>query len=144
VIAAERLDEALRGLMAEQGTKHLARQELWRLVGGSLRLRLTARAVADLPSEPKLGPAAPVLARRTNTLAAWYEQLADLVGKPNGATITPLTAPAFAAADALDSATASHYGIWLCEHLEHLGEHSGELIAPATQVAEIRRRPWWR
>ena len=144
VIAAERLDEALRGLMAEQGTKHLARQELWRLVGGSLRLRLTARAVADLPSNPEIRSAAPVLTRRTITLAALYEQLADLVGKPNGAKITPLTAPAFAAGDALDSATASHYAIWLCEYLEHLREHSGELIAPATQIAEIRRRPWWR
>ena len=142
--AGLRLDEALRGFLAEQGTKQMRKEELWHLVGGSLRLRLTAWAVADLPSDPEIGSAAPVLTRRRNTLAAWYEQLAELVGKPNGAKITPLTAPAFAAGDAVDSATASHYAIWLCEYLEHLGEHSGELIAPATQIAEIRRRPWWR
>ena len=50
-VAGQRLDEALRGYLAEQGSKKLAKQDLWRLVGGSLRLRLTARAVADLPGD---------------------------------------------------------------------------------------------
>jgi hypothetical protein len=34
--------------------------------------------------------------------------------------------------------------VWLCEHLTHLSEHLGELVAPAVKIAEIRRRPWWR
>ncbi len=142
--AAERLDDALRGLMAEQGTKHLARHELWRLIGGSLRLRLTAWSVADLPSEPEIGSAGPILSRRTKTLAVWYEQLAELVGRPNGSRIAALAAPAFAPSDTVDSASASQYAVWLCEHLEHLGERSAELVEPATRIAEIRRRPWWR
>ena len=47
--AGLRLDESLRGLVTEQGTKHILRDELWRLVGGTIRLRLTAHAVAGLP-----------------------------------------------------------------------------------------------
>ncbi|HUE25193.1 MAG TPA: FUSC family protein, partial [Solirubrobacteraceae bacterium] len=34
--AGLRLDEALRGLLAEQGAKHIKKRELWRLVGGTL------------------------------------------------------------------------------------------------------------
>jgi uncharacterized membrane protein YccC len=142
--AAERLDDALRGLMAEQGTKHLARHELWRLIGGSLRLRLTAWSVSGLPSETGIGAAGPILSRRTKTLAVWYEQLAELVGRPNGSRITALAAPAFAPGDTVDPTSSSKYAIWLCEYLEHLGEGSADLVEPATRIAEIRRRPWWR
>ena len=34
--------------------------------------------------------------------------------------------------------------LWLCEHLDHLTEHLGELVTPAADFAKIRRRPWWR
>ena len=142
--AAQRLDAGLRGLLAEQGTKHLTRYELWRLVGGSLRIRLTARAVADLPSDTRTDPDAKILSRRTKTLVSWYGQLAELVGRPNGRTITPLAAPTFAPGDAVDSSSATQYAVWLCEHLDHLGEHAGDLVEPATRIAEFRRRPWWR
>ena len=47
--AGVRLDEGLRGFLSEQGSKRIAKQDLWRLVGGSLRLRLTAHAVAEMP-----------------------------------------------------------------------------------------------
>ncbi|HUE28790.1 MAG TPA: FUSC family protein [Solirubrobacteraceae bacterium] len=142
--AAERLEDALRGLMAEQGTKHLARYELWRLVGGSLALRLTAWSVADLPSDSEIGSAGPILTRRTNTLAGWYERLAELVGRPNGSQIESLAPPAFAPGDTVDSGSASPYAIWLCEHLKHLSDRSAALVEPATRIAEIRRTPWWR
>ena len=36
--AGIRLEEGLRGFLAEQGSKRIAKQDLWRLVGGSLRL----------------------------------------------------------------------------------------------------------
>jgi uncharacterized membrane protein YccC len=48
VTASIRLDEALRSYLAEQGTKRLPKQELWGLVMGTIRLRLTAYAVASL------------------------------------------------------------------------------------------------
>jgi uncharacterized membrane protein YccC len=142
--AGARLDEALRGLLAEQGTKHIARQDLWRLVGGSLRLRLTARAIAELPGDASaIEPVREPLERRTDTLAEWYEQLAALVGRPGNGTPRALQPPTFTPVG-LDGRPSSYYGIWLCEHLSHLGEHLSELVEPATQVAGIRRRPWWR
>lgn len=142
--AGARLDEALRGLLAEQGTKHIARQDLWRLVGGSLRLRLTARAIAELPGDAEAidGVREP-LERRTDTLATWYEQLAALVARPNHVAPRALEPPSFAPLEP-DGPAASYYGIWLCEHLSHLREHLGELAQPATLVAQIRHRPWWR
>ena len=144
VTAASRLDDALRGFLAEQGTKHIEKQELWRLVGGSLRLRLTAHAVADLPRDATgEGAARDALDTRTKTLAAWYDRLAELVGSPRERTVATLEAPSFGTADIVDPSLGSRYGIWLCEHLDHLSEHLGELVQPAVRVAEIRRRPWW-
>jgi uncharacterized membrane protein YccC len=145
IAAASRLDDALRGFLAEQGSKHMQARELWRLVGGSLRLRLTARSIAELPRDPAgIGAARDALRRRTKTLAAWYDGLAELVGKPHNPTVVPLEAPVFGPEDVVDPSSRSHYGIWLCEHLDHLSENLVDLLAPATRIAEVRRRPWWR
>jgi uncharacterized membrane protein YccC len=142
VTAGLRLDDALRGLLAEQGTKHVRKDELWRLVGGSLRLRLTAHAVAGLPRVDAMDPdgSREVLSHRTETLQAWYDRLAAQVDRPRGRAIATLTPPQLSA----DHNATSPHAIWLCEHLDHLTEHLGELVEPATSVAEIRRRPWWR
>ncbi len=142
--AGARLDEALRGLLAEQGTKHITRQDLWRLVGGSLRLRLTAHAIAELPGDASAIEAVrEPLEQRTDTLATWFEQLATQVGRPTHVAPRPLQQPAFGPVGH-NPGQSSYYGIWLCEHLSHLAEHLDELVAPATQVAQLRRRPWWR
>ena len=142
--AAQRLDDGVRGLMAEQGTKRMTWPELCRLLGGSLRLRLTAWAVADLPRDRSIGSTGEILTRRTRTIANWFEQLAGVVGKPHGtgvATISPLQ---FTPGESVESGSGSEYAIWLCDYLEHLSEHTSELVGPATRVAEYRRRPWWR
>jgi uncharacterized membrane protein YccC len=145
VTAALRLDDALRAFLTEQGTKHIGKQELWRLVGGSMRLRLTANLVAGLPRDATgMGPARDALSHRAGMLVAWYERLADLVGKPRGRPVAALDAPTFGSADIVNAGSASHYGIWLCEHLDHLSEGLDELVRPASRLAEIRRRPWWR
>jgi uncharacterized membrane protein YccC len=142
--AGVRLNDALRALIAEQGTKHVKKQELWRLVGGSMRLRLTAHAVASLPRDASgIGSVRDALQDRARTLAAWYERLAELVGKPPARTVPALGLPSFDDADTV-AAPNSRYGLWLQEDLEHLVEHLGELLEPATHLAEIRRRPWWR
>jgi uncharacterized membrane protein YccC len=145
--AGARLDEALRGFLAEQGTKHVPKHDLWRLVGGSLRLRLTARAVADLPGDADgIGEAREALEHRATTLASFYEQLAALVSRRHHRTpdARALTAPRLGPVELGADGRCSYYGIWLGEHLEHLGEHLGELAQPAARVAEARRRPWWR
>ena len=143
--AAARLDEALRGFLAEQGSKQLELQELWRLVGGALRLRLTALSIAELPPDAMLvGSAQAALMRRTATLSAWFERLARVVGRRTEPPPLTLSPPTFGPDEAVTTASGSHYGVWLCEHLDHLAEHLAELVTPAIRVAEARRGPWWR
>ena len=48
VTAGLRLDDALRGYLAEQGSKRLGKDDLWLLVMASMRLRLTAHSLAGL------------------------------------------------------------------------------------------------
>jgi uncharacterized membrane protein YccC len=144
-VAGQRLDEALRSFLADQGSKRVSKQDLWRLVGGTLRLRLTARAVAELPGDAAaVQSSRDALEHRTITLESWYEQLADLVGKPNHRPVTALQPPSFSAADIARGGPGSYYGVWLCEHLDHLSEHLGDLVQPAVRIAELRRQPWWR
>jgi uncharacterized membrane protein YccC len=145
VTAGLRLDEALRGFLAEQGTKHIRKEQLWRLVGGTLRLRLTAHAVAGLPRDDThdVGTARAEIGRRAEILEAFYERLAAQLDRPRGQADATLVAPTFHGNRA-EGSTRSRPTIWLCEHLDHLSEHLDELVLPAAQLAEIRRRPWWR
>ena len=92
--AATRLDEALRGFLAEQGTKRVELQELWRLVGAGLRLRLTAYSIAGLsPDRTLVGSAQEALVKRTSTLAGWFDGLALLVSRANRDTSMTLDGP---------------------------------------------------
>lgn len=141
VSAGLRLDEALRGFIAEQGTKHLSQVEIWRLVGGALRLRLTAHGIARLP--PHAGdPAAADLTEHADALQDFYTRLSAQLGRPRGQRTDPVLVPSVLR-DSIPSAASARV-IWLGEHLDHLQEHLHELVQPAARVAEIRRRPWWR
>jgi len=144
--AAERLEDALRGFIAEQGSKRIQRQELWRLVGGTMRLRLTALAVARLPPDADGDAAGARLAleRRAEVLDGWYARLAQQLDRPRGLPVATLTTPSLGPDTIVHAGSASHYSVWLCEHLDHLAEHLDELIAPARRIAELRRAPWWR
>jgi uncharacterized membrane protein YccC len=104
VTAGIRLDEALRGFLAEQGTKHLSKSDLWMLVMATMRLRLTAYSLAGLQGprhtpdsrHPGLAYAKGVLAQAAAELAAFYERVAVLVGRPVAhEVVLPVTAPAF-------------------------------------------------
>jgi uncharacterized membrane protein YccC len=142
---ASRLDDALRGFLAERGSKRIEMRELWRLVGGSLRLRLTALSITNLARDARgIGLMGDALCARATVLAAWYGRLAEVVGKPHGRTAPALQAPSFDDAEIADAASEPRYGVWLDEYLEHLSEHLAELVQPALRVAELRRRPWWR
>ncbi len=144
IAAGVRLDEALRGFLTERGSKRIEKQELWRLVGGTLRLRLTAHAVGALPRDPIAVGARTALEHRTSVLAGWYERLAELVDRPHGQSVAVIAPPTFGPEDLVPTALGSPYAVWLCEHLDHLAEHLGELVGPAARLAELRRASWWR
>jgi uncharacterized membrane protein YccC len=125
VTAGARLDEALRAYLTEQGSKRLASDDLWALVMGTTRLRLTAYAVASLPGsgngagtrngdgipngagtgaagdrgEAGLDPLLAVFRRQTADLVGFYERLAEQVGPPGRQPPAPVAIPAPDGAD---------------------------------------------
>jgi uncharacterized membrane protein YccC len=163
ISAGVRLDEALRAYLTEQGAKRMAKEDLWRLVMGSTRLRLTAYSVASL-HDPD-GGAAPAAGHgraadgtrsgfqhRTRQLVGFYEQIADqLAGSERGA-VQPARVPDLGGPDlpvgvACANNTPPDYQpdlLWVGEYLYHLGTHAQLVSAPAAQVAMLRQRPWWR
>jgi uncharacterized membrane protein YccC len=83
VTAGLRLDDALRGFLAEQGAKHIPERELWRLVGGTIRLRLTAHSLAGLPSpDAEPDPVSDALAGQAHRLSSWFEGIATELSRP--------------------------------------------------------------
>lgn len=140
-IAARRLDDALRGFLAEQGTKHIAKEELWRLIGGTLRLRLTAHAIAGLPRGWAAIHDQPVgtFVHQAEALCGWYHELAAGLDAPRPGA-PHLTVPDLECGPPAHSRRT----IWLEQYLSQLIGHLEVLIAPAEHVAAIRHRPWWR
>jgi uncharacterized membrane protein YccC len=104
VTAGIRLDEALRGFLAEQGAKRVSKEELWMLVMASMRLRLTAYSLAGMRAPEHHGPhkhrgpayARTALAHATADLTGFYERVAVLVGRPVAhQVLLPVSVPAF-------------------------------------------------
>jgi uncharacterized membrane protein YccC len=158
--AGGRLDDALRGYLAEQGTKRVPKEELWRLVMASTRLRLTAnslagvrgRAAAEYPDAPEhVDPERARLRVLAADLAGFYERIGAQVDRPVRGEQPPaevLVPAGVGSAGAPGSAagTPPHHHphtLWVREHLLHLGQHAGVVTAPALHVAQLRRTPWW-
>jgi uncharacterized membrane protein YccC len=145
VTAGIRLDEALRGFLAEQGSKRISKDDLWRLVMASTRLRQTAYSVAALRSARAIAAPAPVretLTRNTADLAEFYDEVALLVGRPvANRVLGPVLVPEF---DGSGGSHLHHDLVWIREHLHHLSSHAHTIPEPAEHVAEQRRLPWWR
>lgn len=164
VAAGIRLDDALRGFLAEQGSKRMNRADLSMLVMASLRLRLTAHTLAGLRRISASSPGKrPVPRSRyddgiraelrgaASLLSQFYAQIAAEVGRPGRAeartdgtepAVIPVTLPPGALAA---EPVARHPRLmWVREHLYHLAEHTEPLTEAAARVAEVRRRPWWR
>ncbi len=112
VTAGIRLEEALRGFLAEQGAKKVSKEDLWMLVMGSMRLRLTAYSLAGLQAasgpghdgeanshhrhQRDLAYARTALEHATADLDGFYEEIATLVGKPvPNQVLLPVAVPAF-------------------------------------------------
>ena len=100
--ASIRLEDAVRGFLAEQGSKKLAKDDLWMMLNAATRLRLTANSLAGL-RQPESAPGMPpgaacvplagseeyagapacvTLRSAAAGLAGFYDQIADEVGRP--------------------------------------------------------------
>jgi uncharacterized membrane protein YccC len=155
VTAAIRLDDALRGYLVEQGPKRVSRDDLWRLVGGVLRLRLTANSLAGLP-EPVTDQSPTRVGLRTyaDQLADWYRGLADEVSgrqangrvalDPAGIPGPDLEAAAVGDPDGTTVARQRSCTLWVADHLAHLRDDLSILVDPAEALARTSREPWWR
>jgi hypothetical protein len=114
VTAGIRLDEALRGFLAEQGAKRVSKEELWMLVMATMRLRLTAYSLAGLQAPEHMrhkhrgtAYARAALAHATVDLTTFYERVAVLVGRPTpGQVLLPVAVPAFTGLNGTTSGTA--------------------------------------
>jgi uncharacterized membrane protein YccC len=155
ITAGTRLDDAIRGYLTEQGSKRLTKTDLWALVMGAMRLRLTAHSMASLPSrtEPHSDDAGlhAGVGRQVAELTSFYEGLAPVVARPsrNGPAPNPAALPSsrIAAAAIAPCGHAAGYrsdALWVGHHLDHLEAHATALTEPAEQLASLRRRPWWR
>src|SRR6266571_784720 len=116
VTAGIRLDEALRGFLAEQGAKRVSKEDLWMLVMASMRLRLTAYSLAGLkaPEHHKhrgMAYARFTLTQATADLAAFYERVAVLVGRPvAGQVLIPVKVPSFTGLNGTTPVASSRAG----------------------------------
>jgi uncharacterized membrane protein YccC len=106
--AGIRLDEALRGFLAEQGAKHLSKEDMWMLVMATMRLRLTAFSLASLQAPAQVRHhhhrgmtyAKVTLAQAAADLATFYERVAVLVGRPMAnQVLLPVSVPSFTGLD---------------------------------------------
>jgi uncharacterized membrane protein YccC len=171
VTAGIRLDEALRGFLAEQGVKRLSKEDLWTLVVATVQLRLTATSLASLQAleparhhDPGTTRAHAALEHDMAGLAAFYDRVAALVGRPAPhEMVLPVSVPAFVGLDGNRGAvltgevhqrdlallmTAPHphlpHLLWVEECLRHLSAHAQPITGPAVLMAGQRRIPWWR
>jgi uncharacterized membrane protein YccC len=145
VTAGVRLDDALRGFIAEQGAKTVPKEDLWRLVMGATRLRLTAHSLAGLPSQHSDGGAVQrELGGIADRLASWYDGLAAYIGPHATATPSPPELPVIQPVAAASPNGNLYSTLWVDEHLQHITPHLADLIKPAEHVTAQRASPWWK
>ena len=136
VSAGERLDDALRGLLTESGAKRVSKEDLWSLVGSTMRLRLTAHALANAhPAETDIEAVTDDLAAWSSGLVVWYGELAKgLEGKlvSDRATLER-TLPAVPIGFASPTPGTPVCTMWVGEHLRDLRVHLAEIIGSAVE-----------
>ena len=92
---ARRLDDALRGFLAEQGSKRVAKEHVWRLVGATLRIRLTAQSLSNLtPPEAAADPDSTGLVEDSIRLSGWCDGVAAELGRSSATAARELAGTA--------------------------------------------------
>jgi uncharacterized membrane protein YccC len=132
-----RLEDALRSYLAEQGSKPARKEDVWALVMGTMRLRLTANVLTGLPTVNHSVPESDSIRLQTAGLALYYERLADEIG----------SAAEIVSGDDLvtsDVEPRTPRAVWVWEHLQHLEGNAQSIADPAGRLVQLRQRPWWR
>lgn len=141
--AGARLDAALRGTLTEQGTRRVPKDVMWRLAGGTLRLRLMTRALAAIPPPPRplnVDDDRSTLADAVR-VAGMYDNLAIRLG---GLTQTTVAAELATLEDGeVAPDTAGPRVMWVHEYIEHLQQDVNQLAEPATVLSRRLTKPWW-
>ncbi len=151
--AGTRLDDAVRSYLTEQGSKRMAKQDLWVLLMAAQRIRLTAHSLASLPGGPQISTTA--TPRSTSSLigpayidlASFYKRIASQVGPPghDHSAVTEIPLPVSSSAQPPPSPDGSAPDVlWATMHIEQLESHAVSLPGPAARLAVLRRTPWWR
>ncbi len=148
VDAALRLEDALRGYLTEQGSKRVAKEDVWRLVGAVTRLRLTAQALSELRAPVgRPGLVATRLRARADAIASWYQDLADHLGEREPAKLEPLGASVLTTLGDEELAASdlprSHSLLAVEQHLRHLVLDQETILKAAIRMSSQQRRAWW-
>jgi hypothetical protein len=148
VSASIRLGDALRGLLAEQGTKHIQKEHLWKLVGAAMRLRLSAHALARAqPAAPGFEEAKDIMAGWTAGLVSWYDRLAlNLAGQEadDPAALERALPSISGLLDPAPDAAIPVRAVWIGQYLRDLRHNLAGAIGPALELSALRQQPWWR
>jgi len=143
VVAGSRLDDAMRAFMAEQGSKKVPKDQVWRLVGGTRRLRLTALSLTTTPRpDAPPGPASHSLVEESVRLAGECDDLAGRLSRTSSTVaqeLAGLPAPDLPSAEGQDG-----YVLWVQEHLRHVKRDLATMVEPASTISRQRAQPWWR
>ncbi|HUC13315.1 MAG TPA: FUSC family protein, partial [Acidimicrobiales bacterium] len=144
VQAGARLDDALRASLVEQGTKRVPKEQVWRLVAGATRVRLTAQSIAG-PARPddEQGPAAPALVQEAVRLAGVCDFLASQLGHLPS-TVAQELAGLPGGGGPEEGPVPRGYDLWVRQHLDHVSRDLTGLVGPTEALAELAKRPWWR
>ncbi len=141
--ASSRLDDALRAFQAEQGSKRVPKEQVWRLVGGARRLRLTAQSLTGTPRpEHEADAARQVLVEESVRLAGLCDDLAARLSRTSATVAQELVS--LPAPERLTSDDNEGYLLWVREHLLHVKRDLAAMVEPATNIAQHRAQPWWR
>jgi uncharacterized membrane protein YccC len=132
-----RLEDAIRSYLAEQGSKRISKADVWALVMGTVRLRLTANVLAGMSPPKHPVHESDALRLQAAGLALYYERIADELG----AAEDTVTSGDLAISDVEPRHPRA---LWVSEHIEHLQSNALAIAEPAARVAAVRRRPWWR
>ena len=144
--AGNRLDGAVRSYLKEQGSKRIAKQDLWMLLMAVQRIRLTAHSLSSLPGQARATPPGShgMLDGGHFELAAFYDRIAAQVGPPGhgDATVAEISVPAGLIGTTQNGRDPD--ALWVMMHIEQLASHAASLPGPAARLAILRRTPWWR